>query len=218
MGISASFWLNQTSIKNENESERQRIINSLLIEVEEIKKYCEQSLNAWSEDIEIYTVLLEENLEVDLIKKISSSKSRIEYNLIYFRDFMPPMNRYNSMINSGDLKYLKSEKLKEVLTRLHSLNISRIKTTVKDEQTLKEQLINLLTLEHPKLFTAAINSNNNLDDYLKILHFSINNDLKLKSNMLVQMKYFKTRISSLTLYMITLEELNEVLKNLIKNI
>tara|TARA_B110000444_G_C18851080_1_gene605661 strand:+ start:4445 stop:5101 length:657 start_codon:yes stop_codon:yes gene_type:complete len=218
MGISASFWLNQTSIKNENESERQRIINSLLIEVEEIKKYCEQSLNAWSEDIEIYTVLLEENLEVDLIKKISSSKSRIEYNLIYFRDFMPPMNRYNSMINSGDLKYLKSEKLKEVLTRLHSLNISRIKTTVEDEQTLKEQLINLLTLEHPKLFTAAINSNNNLDDYLKILHFSINNDLKLKSNMLVQMKYFKTRISSLTLYMITLEELNEVLKNLIKNI
>ena len=35
---------------------------------------------------------------IESIKNITSSKGRIEFNLIYYRDFEPPMNRYNSMI------------------------------------------------------------------------------------------------------------------------
>ena len=35
---------------------------------------------------------------------------------------------------------------------------------------------------------------------------------KLKSNLIVQMKYFKTRISSLKVYMLTLDELKNILK------
>ena len=217
MGISASFWLNQISIKNEDEKQRQRVLINLSTEVNEIRKYCNQSLKLWNQDIEIYSALLQDDLNISLLKNITRSKSRIEYNLIYYRDFLPPMNRYNSMISSGDLKYLKSEKLKEILTRLHSINLSRIKTTVKDEQLLKEQMINLLTIDHSQLFVKAVNNKFKLEDYLKMLHSSIRNDLKLKSNMLVQMKYFKYRISSLKLYISSLEELNEEIELLISN-
>ena len=217
MGISASFWLNQISIKNEDEKQRQRVLINLSTEVNEIRKYCNQSLKLWNQDIEIYSALLQDDLNISLLKNITRSKSRIEYNLIYYRDFLPPMNRYNSMISSGDLKYLKSEKLKEILTRLHSINLSRIKTTVKDEQLLKEQMISLLTIDHSQLFVKAVNNKFKLEDYSKMLHSSIRNDLKLKSNMLVQMKYFKYRISSLKLYISSLEELNEEIELLISN-
>ncbi len=217
MGISASFWLNQISIKNEDEKQRQRVLINLSTEVNEIRKYCNQSLKLWNQDIEIYSALLQDDLNINLLKNITRSKSRIEYNLIYYRDFLPPMNRYNSMISSGDLKYLKSEKLKEILTRLHSINLSRIKTTVKDEQLLKEQMINLLTIDHSQLFVKAVDNKFKLENYSKMLHSSIRNDLKLKSNMLVQMKYFKYRISSLKLYISSLEELNEEIELLISN-
>jgi hypothetical protein len=123
------------------------------------------------------------------------------------------MNRYNSMINSGDIKYVKSEKLKEILTRLHTFNLSNIKTTVEYEKSLKEQLINLLTLNHSDLFIAGVNKRITLENYSELLHYSINDDMQLKSNLLVQMKYFKTRVSLLMLYVFVLEELEaELLK------
>lgn len=115
------------------------------------------------------------------------------------------------MINSGDIKYIKSEKLKEILTRLHTFNLSNIKTTVEYEKNLKEQLISLLTLKHSDLFLAGIDQKRNLKSYSEILHNSINNDLQLKSNLLVQMKYFKTRVSLLRLYIYVLDELESEL-------
>ena len=218
IGISASFWISEISIEREEENQRQRVLNSILIESDDIKNYCDERMKIWKQDIEIYNLLLNDDLNINKIKKVAISKNRVEYNLIYYRDFLPPMNRYNSMISSGDLKYLKSEKLKEVLTRLHSLNLSRIKTTVNDEQLLKEQMISLLTINHSNLFIKAVDNKYSIEDYAKMLHFSIKNDLKLKSNMLVQMKYFKYRISSLKLYISSLEELNEELQLLaVKN-
>ena len=117
------------------------------------------------------------------------------------------------MINSGDIKYVKSEKLKEILTRLHTFNLSNIKTTVEYEKSLKVQLINLLTLNHSDLFIAGVNKKVTLENYSELLHYSINDDMQLKSNLLVQMKYFKTRVSLLMLYVFVLEELEaELLK------
>jgi len=141
LGITVSFWFNQLSIQTKNNQERIKVLNNIQEEVEEIKKYSEVRLKTWNEDINIYNQFLKEKFNYKSIKEITTSKSRVEFNLIYYRDFEPPMNRYNSMINSGDIKYVKSEKLKEILTRLHTFNLSNIKTTVEYEKSLKEQLI-----------------------------------------------------------------------------
>ena len=213
LGITVSFWFNQLSIQTKNNQERIKVLNNIQEEVEEIKKYSEVRLKTWNEDINIYNQFLKEKFNYKSIKEITTSKSRVEFNLIYYRDFEPPMNRYNSMINSGDIKYVKSEKLKEILTRLHTFNLSNIKTTVEYEKSLKEQLINLLTLNHSDLFIAGVNKKITLENYSELLHYSINDDMQLKSNLLVQMKYFKTRVSLLMLYVFVLEELEaELLK------
>tara|TARA_B110000444_G_scaffold146362_1_gene136780 strand:- start:315 stop:1025 length:711 start_codon:yes stop_codon:yes gene_type:complete len=207
VGISVSFWLNEISIKKNNENERIRVLNNLFVEVEELDKYCAERMKIWNQDISIYSQLLDDNLNTNSIEKIAVSKSRVEYNLIYYRDFSPPMNKYKSLVNTGDLKYVKSEKIIEILTRLHNSNLNIIQSTVEYEKSLKSKLISLLTLRFPNIIQSSDDTRVSLKDYLIKLHSIIENDENLKSELLVQMKYFRTRVSSLNFYLITLEEL-----------
>ena len=214
IGISASFWISEISIEREEKNQRERVLNSILIESDDIKNYCDERMKIWGQDIEIYNLLLNDELNINKIKKVAISKNRVEYNLIYYRDFDPPMNRYTSIINTGDLKYIQSENIKETLTRLHNLKFTKVASTVNYEKKIIELIIELITEENPSLFLKANNSKIDFESYLKSLHKFIQKNDKLKSNLVVQLKYFKTRISSLKYYMSTLEELQYDLKKL----
>lgn len=211
LGITVSFWFNQLSIKKSNDLERLKVLNSIEMEISEIENYTKERLNSWNDDINLYSEFLSDKLDLQSIKNITSSKSRIEYNLIYYRDFEPPMNRYNSMINSGNIKYINSEKLKEILTRLHNLNYSNLKTTVEYEKSLKEQLIQILTKNHSNILLIGDDNKTSLDNYSRELYSAIKADNELKTNLIIQMKYFKTRVSLLKLYNYTLSELKDEL-------
>ena len=211
LGITVSFWFNQLSIKKSNDLERLKVLTSIEMEISEIENYTKERLNSWNDDIDLYSEFLSDKLDLQSIKNITSSKSRIEYNLIYYRDFEPPMNRYNSMISSGNIKYIDSEKLKEILTRLHNLNYSNLKTTVEYEKSLKEQLIQILTKNHSNILLIGDDNKTSLDNYSKELYNTIKADNELKTNLIIQMKYFKTRVSLLKLYNYTLSELKDEL-------
>ena len=123
LGISVSFWLNELSIDNQNEVERVKVLNSLKMEIQEIRNYTDEREKTWQTDLNLLNLLLDPkdlNSTSDSILKITTSKSRIETFLVIYRVFEPPMNRYYSIINSGDLKFVKSNKIKEVLSRLHN--------------------------------------------------------------------------------------------------
>ena len=119
------------------------------------------------------------------------------------------------MINSGNIKFVRSENVKEALTRLHTLNFSRLKTSVEYEKSLKEQLIKVLTEGHPKVVLAAEDNSVSISSYASLLHESINQDEELRSNLTIQLKYFETRVSLLNLYMYTLDELDRLIKDLL---
>ena len=211
LGITVSFWFNQLSIKKSNDLERLKVLNSIEMEISEIENYTKERLNSWNDDIDLYSEFLSDKLDLQSIKNITSSKSRIEYNLIYYRDFEPPMNRYNSMISSGNIKYIDSEKLKEILTRLHNVNYSNLKTTAEYDKSLKEQLIQILTKNHSNILLIGDDNKTSLDNYSKELYNTIKADNELKTNLIIQMKYFKTRVSLLKLYNYTLSELKDEL-------
>ena len=133
LGISVSFWLNELSIDNQNEVERVKVLNSLKMEIQEIRNYTDEREKTWQTDLNLLNLLLDPkdlNSTSDSILKITTSKSRIETFLVIYRVFEPPMNRYYSIINSGDLKFVKSNKIKEVLSRLHNTSFSYVETTV----------------------------------------------------------------------------------------
>lgn len=212
IGITASFWISDISAERDKEIQRERVLKSILIESDDIKNYCEERMKIWNQDIDIYNLLINDKLNIEQLKKIAISKNRVEYNLIYYRDFTPPMNRYRSIINTGDLKYIQSENIKELFSRLHNLNFSKVVSTVEYEKKIIELIIELISDENPSLFLKGNNSKINFENYLKSLHKFIQENEKLKSNLIVQMKYFKTRISSLKVYMLTLDELKNILK------
>jgi hypothetical protein len=93
------------------------------------------------------------------------------------------------------------------LTRLHTFNLSNIKTTVAYEKALKEQLIALMTSTHSEVFIAGNNNYKGLESYADLLFQAIDDNPRLKANLLVQMKYFKTRVYLLNQYIYVLEEL-----------
>ena len=166
LGISISFWLNQIAVEGEIKQQRSRLLENLLLEVEEIEKYCADRLKIWNQDVEIYSKLLEENLDIEAIEELAISKSRVEYNLIYYRDFSPPMSRYESMVNTGDLKYINSEEISDLLTRLHNQDFSLVKSTVEYEKSLKINLINLITSTYPRIILNGENNKVTLTEYL----------------------------------------------------
>ena len=207
MGISVSFWLNELSIEKNENRERLKVLNNIKTEIKDIQKYTADRMKYWQDDIDLYSIFLSSEFEINSIKEITSSKSRIEYNLIYYRNFEPPMNRYVSMINTGSFKFIKSERLKESLTRLHTINYSNINTSVQYEKLLKEHLIEIITKNHPNLLFASNDSQFSIEVYSKLLKKEIEKDPILKSNLIIQQKYFETKKSLLTLYIYTLEEL-----------
>ena len=212
-GISVSFWINQVSIDNDIKNERLRVLNNLFLEVQEIENYSNERLKIWNQDIEIYSNLLKEDLDTDEIESIAISKSRVEYNLIYYRDFSPPMNRYESMVNTGDLKYINSQEISDLLTRLHNQDFGLVKSTVEYEKSLKINLINLITSNYPRIILSGENNEVTLTKYLEELHKVFQRDKSLQTELLVQMRYYNTRIAALKYYLITLNDLKDVLKD-----
>ncbi len=75
IGISASFWISEISIEREEENQRERVLNSILIESDDIKNYCDERMKIWKQDIEIYNLLLNDELNINKIKKVAISKN-----------------------------------------------------------------------------------------------------------------------------------------------
>ena len=210
LGITVSFWLNEFSISNQNEKERIKVLVGLQAEINEIRSYCNQRKSTWKIDMSLMDIFLKEkndNSKKTNISKITSSKNRIETIMILYRVFDPPLNRYYSIINSGDLRFVKSDKVKENLSRLHNTSFSYLKTAVDHEKQLKQSFIPFLTTNHPEVILAKNNKNFSLDNYIDVLSKSIDSDKKLSSKLIVLRRYLEYKLSILDLYMLNLEDL-----------
>ena len=69
----------------------------------EMNKYCNERMPTWSQDIKPYSIFIEEELDLSAIKKITTSKSRIEYNLIHYKECDTSISSYNSITKAGDI-------------------------------------------------------------------------------------------------------------------
>lgn len=210
LGISVSFWLNELSIDNQNEVERVKVLNSLKMEIQEIRNYTDEREKTWQTDLNLLKLLLDPkdlNSTSDSILKITTSKSRIETFLVIYRVFEPPMNRYYSIINSGDLKFVKSNKIKEVLSRLHNTSFSYVETTVEYEKQLKQSFLPFIAENHPSIIIARDDQNVSMKEYVQKLVKAIKKDIKLKANFSMVKRYLEYKLNFLRIYVVIMEDL-----------
>ena len=220
LGITVSFWLNELSIDNQNEKERIKVLTSLQMEINEIKNYCDERKRTWKIDISLLNEFLYPSnriFNVDSIIKITTSKIRIETFMVLYRVFDPPLNRYHSIINSGDLKYIKSDKVKEILSRLHNTSFSYVETAVEHEKQLKQSFLPFLTINHPDVIIARENNKISISRYSEILNDAIKGDDKLKAQLIILKRYLEYKISILQMYMINLDDFEREINLVINN-
>jgi len=220
LGITVSFWLNELSIDNQNEEERIKVLTSLQMEINEIKYYSDGRKQTWEMDISLLNEFLYPSnkiFNIESVLKNTTSKIRIETFIILYRVFDPPMNRYYSIINSGDLKYVKSDKVKEILSRLHNTTFSYVETAVEHEKQLKQSFLPFLTINHPNVILARDNNKISIDRYSEILNDAINSDDKLKAKFILLKRYLEYKISILQMYMINLDDLEREINLVINN-
>ena len=210
LGISVSFWLNEISIDNQNEVERIKVLNSLKMEIKEIRDYTFEREKTWMTDLRLLNELLFPRngiIDTDSILKITTAKSRIETFLVIYRVFDPPMNRYYSIINSGDLKFVKSDKITEILSRLHNTSFSYVETTVEYEKQLKQSFLPFLSQNHPEIILARDDTSVSMKKYVDIISRSVKSDKKLKANFIMVKRYLDYKLSFLRLYNMSLDDL-----------
>ena len=149
------------------------------------------------------------------INKLTKSKSRVQFNLIYYRVFEPPTDRYHSIINSGTLKYVNSEKVKEMLSRVHLTYSSYVQTTIDYEKKLKESIIPIISKRHSDIIIIQNDNNVSLKEYCYIINQSIKRDKELMSKLILLENYQKNKINWLSMYIVLVEdlknEINEIL-------
>tara|TARA_B100001079_G_scaffold258466_1_gene256723 strand:+ start:207 stop:917 length:711 start_codon:yes stop_codon:yes gene_type:complete len=220
LGITASLWIDKNQNENQNENERIKMLTSLQMEINEINNYCDERKRTWKKDISLLNEFLYPSngiFSVDSILKMTTSKSRIERFMIIYRVFDPPMNRYYSIINSGDLKYVKSDKVKELLSRLHNTSFSYVETSVEYEKQLKQSFLSFLAINHSDVILARDNTKISINRYSELLNDAIKSDDKLKANFIMIKRYLEIKMTQLKLYMINLDDLEREINLVINN-
>jgi len=220
LGITVSFWLNQVSTNNQNNKDRIKVLNSLKEEVKEINDYCVERKINWENDVALLNEFINPKnaqFNIENIKNLTKSKSRVQFNLIYYRVFEPPTNRYHSIINSGHLKYIKSEKIKEMLSRIHITYSSYVQTTIEYEKQLKEEMLPIITRNHPNIIIKRTDNSVSINKYCEIIYSAIQKDKELMSTLVLLEEYQKNKINWLSLYMVLIEDIEAEINNILSN-
>lgn len=219
LGITVSFWINQAANSSEFETQKLKIINNLQIEIDQIYNYCLERKDACKKDVDILKLFIGENnfdSNLEQLKDFNISKSRIEFALTSNRAFDPPSSRYRSIINSGDIKYLDSDNIKEYLSRVYDTYFSYVRTNLEYEKQLKATLTPYLLQTYPEIILERENNTISVSNYYKMLHDITTNDKTIEANIILLNSYLQNKINYLELYIMMVEELEIEIQSILK--
>jgi hypothetical protein len=129
----------------------------------------------------------------DTIDNLVQSSPGIAFALNDYREFQPPMNRYNSIINEGTIKFIKSDSVKQQLSELHNTFYSYLNSIVDDEKVIQQKLSFYLAENYPKVILLETYDTEK-KTYYNLLSKAVNNDEILKA--LMYTKYRKMGIKN----------------------
>ena len=182
-GVSASFLGEEYREGLQNENERIKALSNIKIELDEIDTYCEERRNNYVKDRNVLKYLLDNtDYAFDSIDNLVQSSPGIAFALNDYREFQPPMNRYNSIINEGTIKFIKSDSVKQQLSELHNTFYSYLKSVVDDEKLIQQKLSFYLAENYPKVILLETYDTEK-KTYYNFLSKAVDNDEILKALM-----------------------------------
>ena len=193
-GITASFWGEEYRESLQNDKEEIKALKNLQIELDEIDIYCEERKTSYRKDHKVLSYLLNNpDYAFDSIDNLVQSSPGIGFALNDYREFQPPMNRYNSIINEGTIKFIESDSVKQQLSELHNTLYAYLKSIVDDEKLIQQKLSFYLAENYPKVILLE-KYDTEKKTYYNALSKAGNNDEILKA--LMYTKYRKMGIKN----------------------
>jgi len=193
-GVSASFLGEEYREGLQNETERIKALSNIKIELDEIDTYCEERKISYVKDRNVLKYLLDNSdYAFDSIDNLVQSSPGIAFALNDYREFQPPMNRYNSIINEGTIKFIKSDSVKQQLSELHNTFYSYLKSVVDDEKLIQQKLSFYLAENYPKVILLETYDTEK-KTYYNFLSKAVDDDEILKA--LMYSKYRKMGIKN----------------------
>ena len=166
-GISASFLVDEYRESLRNDEERLKVLYNLNIELDEITNYCEERKKFFQRDSKIINYLIDDNnIYLDSVKLISGTPFEVGIAIIDYRAFSPPMNRYNSIISEGSLKFIKSDSIKDLLSTLNNTIYSYVIGNVEDEKIIKERISGYISNQYPDSLVIGADTVVNINDQI----------------------------------------------------
>ena len=140
-GVTVSFWGEEYRESLQNKEEEIKALKNLQTELNDIDTYCEERKISYVKDRNVLKYLLDNSdYAFDSIDNLVQSSPGIGFALNDYREFQPPMNRYNSIINEGTIKFIESDSVKQQLSELHNTLYAYLKSIVDDEKIIQQKL------------------------------------------------------------------------------
>jgi hypothetical protein len=209
LGVSASFGVTSFSQMRFEKAEENRLLGALATEIETIREFEIRASRDVSDDIAIYSKLLElEDMTQGALDAVTSSKTRIEFSLFNNSLFSPPAETYTTLIASDGLKYIGSNELKTALTNLHIRSQSRVTAGLAEERLLKSTLLDEFLSKHPSFLIQASDTNVSVDEYVDTLSHVLRENQTVRAALGMQL----SKKAALQLYELSLGDLEAALK------
>ena len=193
-GVTVSLWGEEYRESLQNDEEEFKALKNLQIELDEIDTYCEERKTSYRKDHKVLSYLLKNSdYAFDSIDNLVQSSPGIGFALNDYRAFQPPMNRYNSIINEGTIKFIESDSVKQQLSELHNTLYAYLKSIVDDEKIIQQKLSFYLAENYPKVILLE-KYDTEKKTYYNFLRKAVNNDEILKA--LIYTKYRKMGIKN----------------------
>ncbi len=166
IGISISFWLNNTQAKAENLRKEIQLLKAVQLNINEIEVYVlnrEKKLTAENELMD-YLSANWSNINYDSITKVllTGGNTKSFHNLFLdYREFHPPISEITSIIEDGSLALISNNEIKLKIISLLDNHLEFLNQNVSSEIALQQEFRNALLQSDNQEIKAILKTSQN---------------------------------------------------------
>ena len=166
IGISISFWLSNLQEKSNNKNKEIEILESIVININEIQKYIDNRRETLDEDNQLMDYLSTHwnNLNLDSIVEVlqfGRHKKAFHNVFLDYREFHPPVSEISSIIGDGSISLISNHDVKIQLISLMDNSFDFVNQNVKSEielqQSFRAKLVQEESYEISKILETTQN-------------------------------------------------------------
>ena len=214
LGITTSYFVENYREEREFEIKEKQIIEELISEFKIQSTLLNNRKELFEKDYRIIKFITSNEGDFGLINEDVTKFSQIKTSILDMRYFSPPRDIYNSIVNEGLFKYLKSDKLKIKLNKLYQSDYEYLIGNIHAEGIYLDNIIFYVTEKHPSLFSILSKrdevSQKQIEDVVNL----IRDDKVLVSKLKIKENKMRIKLYLLNNYMNDSRDIASILDSL----